>query len=365
MPGHHGPTCPQCGVPYRRRPVRAGERCLCGRCGAKLYGRSRLNAEHVLALAIAALIAYAVANSFPIVILSTQGLHSAGTLPESIMALWKGGRRLMAILVFLTAEAFPLIDLLAAVAISACLLWGRRQWSAALVRLARRLRPWGMTEVLLLGVVVSLVKLSHLAEATPGIGLWAFIALAVLLTVVQSVDLGRRPGEAHAVNGADSLSRTWALLTAAVILYVPANLLPIMKTSSLFGRHEDTIISGVVYFWTSGSPGLAALIFSVSILVPLMKMGALAYLAVSVQRHRSVNRRQCALLYRLVEFVGRWSMLDVFVVALMAGLVRFGPLMTVEAGPGALAFGTVVVLTMLASHSFDPHLIWEFRHAED
>ena len=151
-----------------------------------------------------------------------------------------------------------------------------------------------MTEVFLLGVVVSLVKLSHLAEAVPGIGLWAFIVLAVLLTVVQSVDLHRRPGEAHAVDGAESLSRTWALLLAAVILYVPANLLPIMTTVSLFGRSEDTIISGVIYFWTSGSPELAVLIFAVSILIPMMKMAALAYLAASAQLGRTVNRRQCA-----------------------------------------------------------------------
>lgn len=167
--------------------------------------------------------------------------------------------------------------------------------------------------------------------------------------------VSRKPG---------SLSRTWALLVAAVILYLPANLLPVMKTVSLFGTQEDTIISGVIYFWTSGSLGLAALIFGVSILVPMMKMGALGYLAYSAQRQRKVNRRQCALLYRLVEFVGRWSMLDVYVVALMVGLVRFRTLTVIEAGPGALAFGTVVVLTMLASHSFDPRLIWDDRRAD-
>lgn len=161
----------------------------------------------------------------------------------------------------------------------------------------------------------------------------------------------------------DSLSRTWALLAAAMILYLPANLLPVMKTVSLFGTQEDTIISGVIYFWTSGSPGLAALIFGVSILVPMMKMGVLGYLAFAAQRRRKINRRQCALLYRLVEFVGRWSMLDVYVVALMVGLVRFRTLTVIEAGPGALAFGTVVVLTMLASHCFDPRLIWDDHRA--
>ena len=156
-----------------------------------------------------------------------------------------------------------------------------------------------------------------------------------------------------------SLSHTWALLVAAIILYIPANLLPIMQTVSLFGTTRDTIISGVVYFWHSGSPGLASLIFAVSILVPMAKMAILGILALTVQFGWPLDRRQCIRLYHVIEFVGRWSMLDVFVVALMVGLVRFSSLAVIEAGPGAIAFGAVVALTMLATHSFDPRLIWD------
>lgn len=156
-----------------------------------------------------------------------------------------------------------------------------------------------------------------------------------------------------------SLSRTWALLIAAIILYLPANLLPIMQTSSLFGTSRDTIIGGVVYFWHSGSPGLAILIFSVSILVPMLKMAVLGVLALTVQFGWPLDRRQCITLFHAIEFVGRWSMLDVFVVALMVGLVRFRGLAVIEAGPGAIAFGAVVALTMVATHSFDPRLIWD------
>lgn len=156
-----------------------------------------------------------------------------------------------------------------------------------------------------------------------------------------------------------SLSRTWALLLAALIVYIPANLLPIMQTSSLFGTSRDTILSGVVYFWHSGSPGLAALIFSFSILLPMLKMAILAILALTVQFGWPLDRRQCVLLFHIIEFVGRWSMLDVFVVALMVGLVRFKTLAQIEAGPGAIAFGAMVALTMLATHSFDPRLIWD------
>ncbi|HLN22987.1 MAG TPA: paraquat-inducible protein A [Patescibacteria group bacterium] len=163
----------------------------------------------------------------------------------------------------------------------------------------------------------------------------------------------------------DSLSRSWALLLAAALLYIPANLLPVMETTSLFGTEKSTILSGIVYFWTSGSPGLAVLIFTVSILVPLLKLGTLSMLAVSIHRHSAGGLHQRAKLFRLVEFVGRWSMLDVFVVALMVGLVHFGSLATIEAGPGAAAFGAVVVLTMLAARTFDVRLIWDCSKDDD
>jgi paraquat-inducible protein A len=162
-----------------------------------------------------------------------------------------------------------------------------------------------------------------------------------------------------------SVSRTWALLIAAMILYVPANLLPMMKTSSLFGSQSDTIMSGVVYFWTSGSWYLALIIFFASITVPLLKMLALILLLVSVQRRSRWQQEQRAKLYRLIEFVGRWSMLDVYVVAVIVALVQLKALATIEPGPGAVAFGAVVVLTMFAAMAFDPRLIWDPLEGSD
>ena len=162
-----------------------------------------------------------------------------------------------------------------------------------------------------------------------------------------------------------SVSRAWALLIAAMILYVPANLLPMMKTSSLFGSQSDTIMSGVVYFWTSGSWYLALIIFFASITVPLLKMLALVLLLVSVQRRSRWQQEQRARLYRLVEFVGRWSMLDIYVVAVIVALVQLKALATIEPGPGAIAFGGVVVLTMFAAMAFDPRLIWDSVEQEN
>ena len=156
-----------------------------------------------------------------------------------------------------------------------------------------------------------------------------------------------------------SVSRCWALLIAAYILYIPANLLTIMETGSLFSYRKDTIISGVFELWRSGSWVIAVIVFIASVTIPLLKLISLTLLLVSVQRRSNWHPRQRTSLYRLLELVGRWSMLDIYVVTLLAALVQLGSMATVKAGPGALAFGAVVVLTMLASMQFDPRLIWD------
>jgi paraquat-inducible protein A len=157
----------------------------------------------------------------------------------------------------------------------------------------------------------------------------------------------------------DSVARTWALLLSAAILYIPANLYPILHTSSIVGSEDDTIMTGVALFWNDGDIPLAAIIFIASILVPMLKLGTLAYLTWSVQTRSRFQPRQRTTLYRIVEKIGRWSMLDVFVVTLTVALVRFGSLAVITPGPGALAFACVVVLTMLASMQFDPRLMWD------
>ena len=156
-----------------------------------------------------------------------------------------------------------------------------------------------------------------------------------------------------------SVARTWALLLAACVLYIPANLLPIMESGSLFGSQQDTIMSGVVFLATSGSWYLAALVFFASIVVPSVKLLALAFLLVTVQRSMPGSARTRTRMYRVLEFFGRWSMLDIYVVTLLAALVQIESIATIRPGPGALFFGVVVVLTMLAAMSFDPRLIWD------
>ena len=156
-----------------------------------------------------------------------------------------------------------------------------------------------------------------------------------------------------------SLQNTWAYLAASVMLYVPANALPVMTTTNFFRYDTYTIAGGIVELWADNSWVLAAIVFTASIAVPLLKIGALALLAWSVQYAPGWRRAERARLFRTVEAVGHWSMLDVYVVVLLSGVVHFGRLSSVQPEPGLLAFGAVVVLTMLAARSFDPRLIWQ------
>lgn len=156
-----------------------------------------------------------------------------------------------------------------------------------------------------------------------------------------------------------SLERTWAYLIASMVLYVPANVLPIMTTTNLFRSTSYTISGGIGELWTDKAYGLAMIVFIASIAVPILKIVALGLLAWTVRHATRWRRIERAKLYRIVETVGHWSMLDVYVVVLLAGMVRFGRLASIHPEPGLLAFGAVVILTMLAARSFDPRLIWQ------
>ncbi|MBC7993905.1 MAG: paraquat-inducible protein A [Rhizobacter sp.] len=155
-----------------------------------------------------------------------------------------------------------------------------------------------------------------------------------------------------------SLQRTWAYTLAATILYIPANLLPIMSTSSVFGDTQHTILGGIEELRASGDWLLALIVFVASIAVPLLKVGALLLLATTAQRRSRWKQLERAQIYRMIDAVGHWTMLDVYVVVLLVGTLSFGALGSVQPGPGLLSFGAVVVLTMMAAGSFDPRLIW-------
>ena len=157
----------------------------------------------------------------------------------------------------------------------------------------------------------------------------------------------------------NSIQYTWALVIAAAICYIPANVLPVLTTNALGSSESDTIMGGVLLLYNTGSWPLALIVLIASVMVPLGKLIALSYLLISVQRGSIKNNHDRTRLYRVVEFIGRWSMLDVFVDTFTVALIQLQPLMSVEPGMGVLFFAGVVVLTMIAAETFDPRLIWD------
>lgn len=168
-----------------------------------------------------------------------------------------------------------------------------------------------------------------------------------------------RCGSAVHLRQNDSIQRTLALLVTACLLYIPANLFPIMYTDQLGTTEASTILGGVVYLIDHGSLPIAAVIFIFSVMVPSGKLMAMFYLVWTVERHSSLNPRQRTVMYRVTEFVGKWSMVDVFVVAILVALVHLGGLLVIRPGIAALSFAGVVIVTMIAAESFDSRLIWD------
>jgi paraquat-inducible protein A len=173
-----------------------------------------------------------------------------------------------------------------------------------------------------------------------------------------------RCGEELEFRRRDAIQRTWALIIAAAICYLPANIFPVMRTTTLTSEEPDTIISGVVYLYTSGSWYLALILLIASVMIPLAKLAALVYLLITVQRGSVRNNRERARLYRVLEIIGRWSMVDIFVATFVVALIQLKPLMSVAPEPGVLFFSAVVILTIIAAESFDPRLIWDSSHGK-
>jgi paraquat-inducible protein A len=264
-----------------------------------------------------------------------------------------------------------------------------------------------MIEVYLLGLFVAYTKLVDMAQVHVGIALFAFSGVMVAMAAVDSAldpeavwqaidrssDSGasERPAMKQSVAGAvgchccglvsrigrhahaqcprcgsalharkpNSIPRTWALLLAAAIMYVPANIYPVMTVISLGQGAPDTILSGVEELAHSGMWPLALLVFFASITVPMLKLIGLIVMLVATRMRSGYRLRDRTVLYRIVEFVGRWSMIDVFMLSILVGLVQLGNLATIEPGIGAVSFASVVILTMLAAESFDPRLMWD------
>lgn len=406
MAEHSRIACQHCGSMHVRVPVPERGQAACTQCGNVLYRQTAVPLQGWVALAVAALVVFCIANLMPLGTLTLAGIQVRATLPQALWLTWQHGHVGLAIMTGIFAFLLPLTQLLFQLWALDCLRRGRLPHDFRHgMRFLHRLGPWSMVPVLLLAIVVAIVKLAGMAQLTPDAGIAAFAALAVLMTILsrvtpqrlwrQAEDMGlapvsgatlqpgQRAASCHACGyvqadapggqarpcercGAkvrrrkeNPLVRAAALVAAASILYLPANLLPVMWLRTPTGQSSHTILGGVIQLWQLGSWDLALIVFIASVVVPMTKLLALTLLLLS-RRWKGVRvQRQRTHLYEMVEFIGQWSMLDVFVVVLLTAMADFPGLSQVQAGSGAFSFGLVVILTMLAAMSFDPRDGWD------
>lgn len=401
--------CPECDLLQRSPQLPPGGTSRCVRCGQTLHRDRPDSIDRTLALTITGLVLFAIANAFPFLSFEMQGQVTETTLMTGVRDLVAQGKGEVAAVVFFTSILAPGLQLALLLVVLAPLKWGGRlpPGFPTLFRWFKRLVPWGMMDVFMIGILVSVVKLTDMANIVPGLSLFAFVVLIFVLAAAQaSLDpdavwdrvpltpqVRRPPAPGEAVTACDvcelvvpaaaadldargrprcprctdvlhrrkpqSLQRTWALVIAAAILYLPANLYPVMSVTSLGQTQADTILSGVLFLLHHGMWPLAIIVFTASIFVPLLKLLSLMFLLVSVQLGSHWRPRERTKLYRVTEAIGRWSMVDVYVVTILVALVRLGNLASIEARAGAVFFCAVVILTMLAAMSFDPRLIWD------
>jgi paraquat-inducible protein A len=391
-------VCHGCDHYYDSVACKPGYQLNCRYCGTVLKATHENWLSRAAAFTVAGLVLFLVTVTFPFLGLEAAGQQQLTDLLTGILALLERDQFLLASLVFVTIVLLPLAELLGLSYVIIGRWFGLKlPGLKSVLQLLFIARPWNMMEIFFISVLITTIKLGDIASLLPGVGLYAFAAL-ILVLIYTHMHLDRhalwewlqhenrfsvRQDEALAVCHCcdalvgeslnecprcrstvrrripDSTQRTFALLVAATLLYFPANMLPIMTTVQLGQERQDTILSGVVHLFETGNYGIAAIVFVASILVPIAKIAILAYLLWAIRKKAYGNPKRQTFIYRVTEFVGRWSMIDVFVVTLLVAMVQFGVLANIEPNSAIVCFAAVVILTMLAAETFDPRLLWD------
>ena len=407
--------CEGCGLLQRVPALRPGESCLCGRCGQRLCYAVANSIDRSLALTVGALVLLVIANAFLFMVFEFKGRSEANRILTGVLGLWREGFPSLSLLIAFTSVVAPAAHLTGMLFVLVPVRLGRSPgYLGPLFRWLDALRPWSMLEVYLLGVFVAIVKLGQLASIELDLAFYAFVALILVSTAsyqaldarqvwsairvprtqrepegrgaalprgfvlacascglrsrvptgtTQAAHCPRCRGQLHR-RKPQSLQRTWALVIAAALLSSPANVSPGLVIEILGAKQADTILSGVVELFDSGMWEVGALIFFASITVPVLKLTGLSFLLISVQWRWRWRPRDRTILYRVVEYIGRWSMIDMFMTSILVALVQLGAVATIDPGIGANCFVAVVVLTMFAASGFDPRLVWDALEEE-
>jgi paraquat-inducible protein A len=389
--------CADCGrvqrVPAATR--QSVPECAC--CGHEFEPTLRGDLDTALAWSVAAILLLLPPFLSPLMTVTSFGIYRHDLLPSGVEAMYRDGYGSLAVLIFLFSIAFPFLYLLLMTYVLESLRRGRVRYVGRVYRYVAWLRPWPMIEVFLVGGCVAYSRLGAVGSVEVGMGGWCLIGACVawlgmslkldprmIWDSLPTPQLARAPREPltcttcellldarHApshcprcgdrlyLRKPDSLRRTTALLVTGYLLYIPANILPILTIVNFGKEDPNTILGGVHELITNGLWPLAVLVFVASVIVPLLKLGGLSTMLIMTHLHSKrwlMGRTQ---LYRLIDLIGRWSNIDVFMISLLAAMVQFGNLTTVRPKPGAIAFAAVVVITMIASRCFDPRLMWD------
>ncbi|MBT0587624.1 paraquat-inducible protein A [Alteromonas oceanisediminis] len=371
-------TCEHCQTTFSVPVLQHRERALCPRCGNQVMSYRRNSVEFSLGFGLAGLIFLLLSIPFNFLSFRASGQQHSMEIIQGLLTLVDIHYTSLAIVTALATLVLP-----GSVLLGICVLQYQRLYaqpsyfSARVFVWVQRLLPWSMAEIFLVGTLVSLVKITSHADVLFGMSFFAYVAFTLCsaftlmyfdraettLWLAETYQETHKPLDEQSARF--SIQHTWALLLTAVLLYIPANLLPVMHTN-LLGRDEpSTIIGGVRLLWQEGSYPIASIIFIASIMVPVAKLIALAYLNYTVQRGDLRYQSARARSYRITELIGRWSMIDVFVVAILVALIQLGNTMSIYPGPGVLAFCAVVFVTMVAAMTFDSRLIWYTRNRHD
>jgi paraquat-inducible protein A len=380
-----------------------GSRAHCQRCRGLLRHYSAQGLDRTLALSLGGLILIVIANTLPFMTLDIQGRLETADLITGASELFNRGMYVLAGAVLATTILAPLVKVGSTIYVLLGLRMRRPPpYLPRVFRLVELLTPWAMVEVYMLGVFVAYVKLVDLANIHIGIALYALATLMLTMAAANATidtdlvweemeERGLVPRRQPAPAGArlschgcglvlsaaaelspcprcgaklhrrrpNSLTRCAALVATAIILYIPANVYPVMTIISFGSGFPSTIIEGVKELLAGGMWPLALLVFFASITVPVLKLLGLIFLMLSVRFKSRWRLRDRTLLYRIVDAIGRWSMIDIFMVSILVALVRAGSIATIEPGVGATSFAAVVIITMMAAMSFDPRLMWD------
>jgi len=386
-------ACHECALSVNISQLGERQKALCPRCGLVLSAKHHNALDRILAYSFSAVFFLLLSLPFEFLAFQSNGIERKIDILTSLTVLTENNYQVLAVLEILTIFVIPALVLLSLIYLLISLRSGiYPRGGHYLLALTYKLIPWSMVEIFVVGVLVSLIKIISLADISLGPSFFAYILFSLTMTaallhmdkhqlqrLLTSTQLSHSRHkkqniitEIRSTRVQNSLSltakremsvqKTWALLITSLVFYIPANILPIMNTRFLGQDEPSTILGGVILLWKMGSYPIAAIIFIASVAVPVAKMLVLAWLNYSVQhQHRHFSKERVTL-YRLAEFVGRWSMVDVYVVIILVSLIQLGNTMSIYPGGAALAFSGVVITTMLAAMSFEPQFIWQIKN---